>query len=146
MPNKNIAIVGSYSENVSPENHGLPGMKFENRSFFLSVSNESLKDGTTEEEIKEMGARLHALAKAVVKESARLEIRELQKDAGILVEPTADEYKDIADIIVAFEISVTKADVDKANEMATERKDKLNDVQLEFLRHIARKANARAIN
>lgn len=144
--NQFITATGSYSENISPENHGLQNMRFENRSFFLSLNENISQEDATDEKIKEVASRLHQLCKTIVKEAARIEIRELKKEAGMTVEPTGDEYKAISDIIVAFESATTEDDVKKASELAKERKDKLNDVQLEYLRHIARKSSARTLS
>jgi hypothetical protein len=146
MEKEFITITGSYSENISPENYGLQGMRFENRSFFLSANENLSQEEATPEKIKEIGNKLHALCKAVVKESARVEIRELKKAAGLIIEPMGDEYKAIADIIVLFESSVTSEDVKKATDTAKERKGVLNEVQLDYLNTIKRKAEARALN
>lgn len=140
-----ITVTGSYSENISPENHGLQGMRFENRSFFLSAQANLLQRDATPEKIKEVAAMLHLVCKEACKEAARIELRELKQKAGMTTEPTGEEYKAIADIIVSLESATTLERVEEALATIENRKDKLNEVQLDFLDHISRKASARLI-
>lgn len=145
MEKNTITIVGSYSENISPENHGLQGMRFENRSFFLSVSDNLLQDEATSEQIKEIGKKIHEMCKAVVKESAITEIRDLQKNAGLKVDLTNKEREQIANIIAAYDVVVTEEDYNKAKALEDEIKNKLNDVQLDYLKVLRAAANTRAV-
>lgn len=137
-------ITRSYSGKLNLSNY-LPGHDYESKDFFASHGESISMEEATPEKIKEVSDKLYKMAKVEVMIAEVDYLNELKRAAGITVEPTGDEYKAISDIIVLFESATTSEDVKKASEMAKERKDKLNDVQLEYLRTIARKADARTL-
>lgn len=143
MENEITTISRSYERTINPKNY-VSGLDYESHKFSAFRSRQVPVSTPMEEQVK-ISEQLLEIVKREVENAATSLINDLKRAAGMAVEPTGDEYKEIADIIVLFESSVTSEDVAKATEMAKERKDKLNEVQLEYLRSIARKADARTL-
>mgnify|MGYP001559380110 CR=1 FL=1 len=139
------SITRSYSGKINLSNH-VEGHDYESKDFFASHNESIPVEEATPEKIKEVSERLYQMSKAEVEASELVYLNEIKRAAGMTIEPTGEEYKAISDIIVAFESSITSEDVKKASEIAKERKSNLNDVQLEYLRTIARKADARTLS
>jgi hypothetical protein len=138
------SITRSYSKKINLSNY-VKSKDYESLDFFSS-HNEQVPVGTPQEEIDKLSSRLFELSRLDVEIAATSAINELKKAAGLTVEPSGKEREAIADIIAAYEVSITEDDVKKASAMVVARKNKLNEVQLDFLRTIGNKASARALN
>jgi len=136
-------ISRSYERTINPKNY-VPNFDYESHKL-SSFRSRQIPVTTPIEEQDKISAELLEIVRREVEIAATELINGLKREAGIAVEPTGEEYKAIADLIVAFESATTAEEVKKASEMAKERKDKLNDTQLEYLRTILRKADARAL-
>lgn len=139
-----VTISRSYERTVNPKNY-VNGADYESHKF-SSFRSRQVQATTPIEEQEVISAGLLVIVKTEVEVAATNLINDLKRAAGMMVEPVGNEYKEIADIIAAFETSTNSEEVNKAKEMSKERKDKLNETQLEFLRSIARKADARVLN
>lgn len=137
-----INLTASYAHKLVPENHGIEGHRFAPLDFFQSY-NDSIDSSAPEEEIRALSAKLHRWAKEDVESRIAETIREMKKQLGIITDPTGEEYKQIAEYIVAIESATSEDAVKEVGENIKKEKDKLTETQLEYLRHITRKANAR---
>lgn len=150
MENKKTPVVPematisrSYERTINPKNY-VPGFDYESHKFSSFRSRQVLVTTPIEEQDK-ISAELLEIVKREVEIAATELINGLKKGAGIAVEPTGEEYKMVADLIVAFESATTAEEVKKASDAVIERKSTLNKTQLEYLRVILRKAEARLL-
>ena len=137
------SITRSYAKKINLSNY-VPDKQYESLDLFSS-HNEQLPQSATQEEITALSDRLFNMAKAEVEARATEVINELKRAAGITIEPTGAEYAQVADIITMLESAVVSENIKSAVELVKERKDTLNEVQLEFLRSVVRKAEAKIL-
>lgn len=145
MDDKYHSVTRSFTQKVNPKNNNIPGKDYESVDFFASHSEQIPLDIATPEKIAEVSERLYQTAKAEVEAAVDNYIRSLQMDAGIVVQPNGKEYAQVKDLIIKFETAETKAQVDEATKEVQDMKGQLNDIQLNYLRSIARKASARKL-
>lgn len=139
-----ITISRSFERTVNPKNYA-PGRDYESVKFSAFRSRQIPVD-TSNEELNQISEDLFKIVKAEVETQAEEYIKGLKKAAGILIEPTGSDYKAIAEFIVGFEGATTSEAVKSVSEAIKGQKDTLNEVQLEYLRHIHQKVMARILD
>lgn len=117
--------------------------QFEPIDFFASHNEAIPMEEATPEKISEVSERLYQICLAEVEVSIKGYQDDMARANGVTPAVSAKELKAIAKFVADINSADSQVAIDSVKEAIKQVKDTLNETQLEFLRVLVRKAEAR---
>lgn len=130
-----ISMTSSFSHKFVPENYGIDGHRFAPFDFFQSYNSQVPVEEATSERLKEESDKMYRLAKADVENRIAELVKELRVELETPVDNalTAEDLDGVSGFVKMVATGIQKEEINRA---IIEKKDKLNENQLSFLRNL----------